>query len=341
MRFPALAETLKTIAQNGPRALYEGEIGEDIAATVRARGGSLSNADMAAHSGETAEPISTRYRDLDVVELPPNGQGLAALVLLNIFEALNLKPLDPLGAERAHLAVEAARLAYGVRDTHIADPEHMHIDVEALLDKQFAKSLAARLDPDRRVPLPNAYAPGSDTVYLTVVDRDRMAVSLINSLYGAFGVGMATERTGIMLQNRGACFVVEPGHPNCVGPRKRPMHTIIPALGMRNGRCDLSFGVMGGHYQAMGHAWFVSNLIDYGMDIQQAIDCARLFFEGDLTIVERGVPADAVAGLKARGHQVALRPAPLGGGQAIGIDWKRGVLTGGSDPRKDGCALGY
>ncbi|HEX2216123.1 MAG TPA: gamma-glutamyltransferase, partial [Xanthobacteraceae bacterium] len=211
----------------------------------------------------------------------------------------------------------------------------------ALLDKQFAKKLAGHIDPARRKPLPNAFTPGSDTVYLTVVDRDRMAVSLINSLYGAFGVGVCTEKTGIMLQNRGACFVVEPGHPNCVGPRKRPMHTIIPALGMRDGRCELSFGVMGGSYQAMGHAWFISNLIDYGMDVQAAIDLARLFFEGQQTVVERGVSATTTAGLKSRGHDVAVRAMPLGGGQAIGIDWRRGVLTGGSDPRKDGCAVGF
>jgi gamma-glutamyltranspeptidase/glutathione hydrolase len=217
----------------------------------------------------------------------------------------------------------------------------MRVDVEALLDKRFAGKLAARLDRNKRVQLPPAYLPGSDTVYLTVVDRDRTAVSFINSLFGGFGVGIATERTGIMLQNRGACFVVEPGHPNCVGPSKRPMHTIIPALGMRDGRCDLSFGVMGGSYQAMGHAWFISNLIDCGMDVQAAIDHPRLFFEGEQTVIERGVGPDAVAGLRDRGHDVTVRPVPLGGGQAIAIDWQRGVLIGGSDARKDGCALGY
>ncbi|MCC7348417.1 MAG: gamma-glutamyltransferase [Variibacter sp.] len=341
MRFPALAETLKTIARLGPRAFYEGPIAEDIARTVQSLGGLLAAGDLAGHHGETATPISTSYRGREVVELPPNGQGLAALVLLNIMENFDFATLDPLGADRLHLAVEAARLAYGVRDTHVADPAHMRVAVAALLDKGFAKKLAARLDPARKVPLPNAFAPGSDTVYLTVVDRDRTAVSLINSLYAAFGVGVATESTGIMLQNRGACFVVEPDHPNCVGPGKRPMHTIIPALGLRDGRCDLSFGVMGGGYQAAGHAYFVSNLTDYGMDVQAAIDLPRLFFEGDQTVVENGIPAGARTGLTARGHAVAARPLPLGGGQAIVIDWERGVLKGGSDPRKDGCALGY
>jgi gamma-glutamyltranspeptidase / glutathione hydrolase len=341
MKFPALAETLKTIARNGARAFYEGAIAQDVAQTLAARGGLLTAQDFAAHRGETADAISTNYRGLDVVELPPNGQGLAALVLLNIFESLGFSDIEIDSVDRFHLAVEASRLAYGVRDAHIADPAHMEVDVAALLDKKFARKLADRLDRTKRIPLPPSYLPGSDTVYLTVVDRDRTAVSFINSLFGAFGVGIATERTGIMLQNRGACFVVEPGHPNCVGPSKRPMHTIIPALGMRDGRCELSFGVMGGSYQAMGHAWFISNLIDGGMDLQQAIDHPRLFFEGEQTVIERGVGPETVAGLKARGHDVAVRPMPLGGGQAIAIDWQRGVLIGGSDPRKDGCALGY
>ena len=341
MRFPALAETLKTIAREGARSFYDGAIAADIAQTLAARGAFLTVEDFAAHHGDPATPISTNYRGLDVIELPPNGQGLAALVLMNIFENFDFAGLDPAGADRLHLAVEASRLAYGVRDTHIADPATMQVSVEALLDKGFAKKLAARLDREKRVPLPPTYLPGSDTVYLTVVDRDRTAVSFINSLFGGFGVGIATERTGIMLQNRGACFVVEPGHPNCVAPSKRPMHTIIPALGMRDGRCDLSFGVMGGSYQAMGHAWFISNLIDYGMDVQAAIDHPRAFYEGETTVIERGISAETAAALKERGHEVAVRPVPLGGGQAIAIDWQRGVLIGGSDPRKDGCAAGY
>jgi gamma-glutamyltranspeptidase/glutathione hydrolase len=174
-----------------------------------------------------------------------------------------------------------------------------------------------------------------------VVDRDRMAVSLINSLYHPFGSAVATEETGIMLHSRGACFVVDPGHPNAVGPRKRPMHTIIPALAMRDGRCELSFGVMGAHYQPMGHVQVLLNMVDYGMDVQAAIDVPRAFFEGDQTLVERGMPAATVEGLKARGHAVDFQPSPWGGGQIVRIDWERGVLLGGSDHRKDGCALGY
>ncbi len=341
VRFPALARVLSAIASGGVRAFYEGEAAEDIVATVHARGGLLTLEDFARHRGELAEPISANYRGLDVVELPPNGQGLTALILLNILEWFDLARLDPFSAERFHVALEAARLAYAVRDTHVADPAFMRTAVPALLDKSFAATLAERIDRSRRAELPSAPAPGGDTVYVTVVDRDRTAVSLINSLYNPFGVGMATEKTGILLQNRGACFVVDPKHPNSIAPSKRPMHTIIPALALREGRCELSFGVMGGAYQAMGHAFVVSNLVDHGLGLQAAIEAARAFYEGPLTVVERGVPAATLEGLRDRGHVVEVRPQPLGGGQAIRIDWERGVLIGASDHRKDGIALGY
>jgi gamma-glutamyltranspeptidase/glutathione hydrolase len=237
--------------------------------------------------------------------------------------------------------LEAARMAFGVRDAHIAEPAYMRMPVPELLDKGFAKRLAGRIDRARRVPLPAAPTPGSDTVYLTVVDRDRRAISLINSLYSSFGTGICTERTGVMFNNRGSGFVLDPEHPNALGPNKRPMHTIIPALMMKDGRCDITFGVMGAHYQPMGHVQFTTNVIDYGMDIQSAIDAPRAFFEGDLTVIERGFPAATFEGLKERGHQVVTAPSPWGGAQAIRIDWQRGVLIGGSEPRKDGCAIGY
>jgi gamma-glutamyltranspeptidase/glutathione hydrolase len=340
MRFPALAATLNAIAARGPRAFYE-EAAADIVATLAPRGSWLSREDFANHRGEQAEPISSSYRGLDVVELPPNGQGLTALVLLNILEYFDLAALDPHGPERLHIALEAARLAYGVRDAHVADPAFMRIAVPSLIDKGFARSLADRIDRTRRVKLPPAPTPGGDTVYVTVVDRDRMAVSIINSLFSTFGSKIATEKTGIMLHNRGACFTVDPDHPNAIGPSKRPMHTIIPALGLRNGRCELSFGVMGAHFQPMGHAHVVANLVDFGMDVQAAIDSPRVFFEGETTVVERGIAPATIEGLKERGHRVTVAPQPLGGGQAIAIDWRRGVLIGGSDPRKDGCAAGY
>ena len=341
MRFPALAATLKAIAAGGPPAFYDGAIARDIAATIAARGGLVGAEDLARHYGEPTVPVVTNYRGLDVVELPPNTQGIIAQVMLNILERFDLARLDPLGPERFHLELEAARLAYGVRDTHIGDPDFMRTPAPSLVDKAFAHTLTERIDRSRRGEMPSLVPLHTDTVYLTVVDRDRMAVSFINSLYAGFGVGIATPNTGIMLHNRGACFVVEPGHPNAIGPGKRPLHTIIPALAMRGDRCELAFGVMGGHYQAVGHAHVIGNMVDHGMDVQAAIDAPRAFFEGDTTMVERGVAAATVEGLKARGHHVAVRPLPLGGGQAIQIDWDRGVLIGGSDPRKDGLALGY
>jgi len=338
MRIP---QSLAAIAAKGSRVFYEGPIAQDMAATVAGRGSFLTEEDFASHRGEAVAPLATNYRGFDVLELPPNTQGLTALVLLNILERFDLAALDPLGTDRFHIALEAARLAYAVRDAHIADPTAMRISPLGLLDKNFSAKLAGRIDRGQRVPLPRVPSPGDDTVYLTVVDRDRMAVSLTNTLYSTFGVGICTEKTGIMLTNRGACFVVDPDHPNTFGPGKRPMHTIIPALAFRGGRCDLSFGVMGAHYQPMGHGQLITNMVDYGMDVQAAIDAPRAFFVGESTVVERGLPEVTVDGLRARGHDVVLAPSPWGGGQAIQIDWERGVLIGGSDPRKDGCALGY
>jgi gamma-glutamyltranspeptidase/glutathione hydrolase len=341
IRFPALAATLRTIAAKGARAFYEGEIADDMARTVAARGSFLTAEDFAAHRGDAVTPISTNYRGLDLIEIPPNGQGLTALVMFNILENFDLAALDPVGAERFHLVLEAARLGFAMRDTHIADALHMRVPVADLLDKGFAKKLAALIDMKKRAKLPSTPTPGSNTIYLSVVDRDRMAVSFINSLYSSFGLGICTEKTGIMLTNRGACFTLEPDHPNTFGPNKRSMHTIIPALAMRNGRCDMSFGVMGAHYQPMGHVQIVLNMLDYGMDVQQAIDAPRFFFEGEQTVVEHGTSAATIEGLKARGHDVAMAGSPWGGAQTIKIDWDRGVLIAGSEPRKDGCALGY
>ena len=341
VKFPALAQTLKTIAAQGARAFYSGPIADDMVATVAERGSFLTAEDFASHRGEVVTPITTNYRGLDLYELPPNGQGVTALVLMNILEQFDLAALDPTGPDRFHLMLEAARLAYAVRDTYLADPAFMRVAVPDLIDKAFAKRLAGHIDRSRRAALPRTPAPGSDTVYLTVVDRDRKAVSVINTLFSYFGVGICTEQTGIMLTNRGACFVVDPAHPNTFGPGKRPMHTIIPALAGRDGRIEMAFGVMGAHYQPMGHVQLVTNMVDYGMDVQTAIDAPRAFFVGEETVIERGIPAATAAGLAARGHDVAVAYAPHGGAQAIRIDWQRGVLIGASDPRKDGCALGY
>ncbi|MCW5693032.1 MAG: gamma-glutamyltransferase [Pseudolabrys sp.] len=341
VKSPALGQTLRTLGAKGARAFYEGELADDMAKTLGSKGSFLTAEDFNAHRGNAVEPVSTNYRGLDLVEIPPNGQGIVALIMLNILETFDIKSLDPWGPERFHLQLEAARLGYAVRDAHLADIEHMKHSVADLIDKGFAKKLAAKIDLNTRAVFPDAPTPGGDTVYLSVVDKDRMAVSFINSLYSAFGLGVCTEKSGIMLTNRGACFTLEPGHVNTFGPNKRPMHTIIPGMTMKDGRCDMSFGVMGGGYQPMGHAQIVMNMLDYGMDVQRAIDFPRFMFEDGKVLVERGTPQKTLDGLKARGHVIAEPLNPWGGGQTVKIDWDRGVLIGGSEPRKDGLALGY
>ena len=312
IRFPALAGTLKTLARTGrARLLRRRDCRRHRCDNRRARF-FLTSEDFAAHRGDAVEPISTNYRGLDLLEIPPNGQGITALVMLNILENFDLAALDPLGPERFHLALEAARLSFAVRDSHIADPAHMRVAVADLLDKGFAKRLASKIDLKKRAKLPPHPTPGKDTIYLTVVDRDRMACSFINSLYSSFGTGICTEKTGILLNNRGSCFTLEAGHPNVFGPGKRPMHTIIPAMAMKDGRCDMSFGVMGADYQPMGHVQIVTNMLDYGMDVQQAIDAPRFFFEDELTVVERATDPQ-----NHRGPQAA-RPQCGDGADALG-----------------------
>jgi gamma-glutamyltranspeptidase/glutathione hydrolase len=342
-RQPKLAATLERIAREGRDGFYRGPVAEDIVEHLTRLGGMHTLADFAQAKGEYVTPIKTRFRDLDVYECPPNGQGIIALLLLNVLADLELKDRDPLSLERLHCAVEAARLAYADRDAFLADPAQADVPVAALLSRSHADSLRAQIRKDRRlerlspVPLP----AHTDTVYISVVDKDRNAVSFINSLFSSFGTGLMAPRSGVLLHNRGASFVVEQGHPNCIAPGKRPLHTIIPGMAVRDRRCVMPFGVMGGQYQAMGHAWFLSNLLDFGLDLQEAIDLPRLFptLAGPVE-VESGIPEPTVAALKRLGHTPVRTERPIGGGQAIWIDWKSGVLTGASDPRKDGLALG-
>lgn len=341
---PALAATLRTIARDGAKAFYQGEIGAEIAATVRAGGGFLSLDDLAAVSADWVDTISVRYGDLDVHEIPPNGQGITALILMRLLAKLGAGSLAPDSAERAHLEIEAARLAYSVRDHLVADPSTMTVTPQQLLSDAYIDRLAARFDPARRMEdVTPPDMPSSDTVYLSVVDRDRRAVSFINSTYHAFGSRVVTPKSGITLQNRGAGFSLVPGHPNEIGPGKRPMHTIIPAMATRGGKPVISFGVMGGDYQPMGHAHVLSNMVDHGMDPQEAIDHPRIFWgdEDDALAAETGIGADVRAELQKRGHTVADAPSPHGGGQAVVIDETSGFLIGASDPRKDGCAMGW
>lgn len=342
VRFPALARTYRRIAEAGRDGFYTGAVAEDICAAVARRGGCLTPDDLAATEATWVDPMLSPYRGLSVGELPPNGQGITALILIGILERLGLAGLDPLGAQRLHLEIEAARLAYACRDRFVSDPATADLPAAALIEPAFLDRLAARIDPRRRMVETGPIDPRekTDTVYLCIVDADGMAVSFINSVFDYFGSAIVAPDSGVVLQNRGSGFVLTPGHPNEVGPRKRPLHTLIPGLLVENGLTRGVFGVMGGQYQACGHAHLVSNLIDYGMDPQAAIDLPRAFFEGDATVLETGVAEATAAELVALGHQVRRADSPLGGGQAILIDRRRGVLIAGSDPRKDGCAIG-
>jgi gamma-glutamyltranspeptidase/glutathione hydrolase len=343
VQLPLLAKALREIVWKGAAGFYEGWVADDIVRSLRAEGSLLRAEDLAEHRGAYTLPIKTTYRGLDVWQCPPPGQGLTALLMLNILAQLPSIGGAPLAVERLHLQVEAAKLAYAERDRHIADPDHAAVPVDRLLSQNHARALAALIDPDRASDIARSrqLVPHPDTTYLTVVDRDRNAVSFINSIYYGFGSARAAERSGILLQNRGACFSVDPAHPNCIGPGKRSMHTIIPGMVTSEGRCVLSFGVMGGDYQPTGQVHALTNMVDFGMDSQAALDCARVHHEDGVLAVEHGVPEDVFIELADRGHKVLRPEAPLGGGQAIAIDWRRGVLLAGSDPRKDGCALGY
>ncbi|SMH57698.1 gamma-glutamyltransferase family protein [Mesorhizobium australicum] len=342
-RQPALGATLRAIAAKGSRAFYEGPIAAEMAAVVQAQGGYLAEEDLAAVAADWVTPISTRYRGYDVLEIPPNGQGITALIMLNLMRELGVEHLPPDSAERYHLEIEAGRIAYSVLHREVSDPATMKVAVETVLADGFTRQLARQFDPARRNPaVAFPKNPSSDTVYLSVVDRDRRAVSFINSTYDAFGSRVVTPVSGIALQNRGACFNLIEGHPNEIGPRKRPLHTIIPAMAMKDGRAFASFGVMGGDFQPMGHAHVFSNLVDHGMDPQAAIDHPRLFWGEDGVLdAEAGISPTVREGMRARGHQLRDAARPHGGGQMIVIDEENGFLVGGSDPRKDGCAMGW
>ncbi|MFQ5775523.1 MAG: gamma-glutamyltransferase [Kiloniellaceae bacterium] len=343
-RQPELAETLERIAAHGRDGFYTGPVAEDIVTFLRGLGGLHTMEDFAEMRGEYVTPIRTTYRGYEVYECPPNGQGIAALEMLNILSGLLPDVTEPLSAERLHYAVEAGRLAYNDRDNLVSDPKRVEVPVEMLLSQAYAAESRARIRPDRAMAElpPSRFPAHADTVYLCVVDKDRNAVSFINSVFHSFGSGYVSPNTGVVLQNRGESFSTDPDHANCIAPRKRPLHTIIPGMVVKDGRTLMPFGVMGGQYQPMGHAWFLSNLFDFGLDLQEALDLPRVFPRpGGPVEVEGGVPEHAVAGLRARGHALARPPKPLGGGQAIRIDRDEGVLTGASEPRKDGCALGY
>ena len=345
---PGLAETLRTVARHGARAFYEGPIAADIVATLRKHGGLHTEEDFAHGLGNAdfVEPITIKWNGYDVYQIPPNGQGILVLMILGMLEGLGDAPDGPLGTIRAQRHIEAARLAYRDRDAFVADMSQVDVPVAKLLSREYLNACRALIKDDKAmVNLPAAgealMPPHRDTVYLCVVDKDGNACSFINSLFQGFGSGILSERSGVMLQNRGFGFRLQRGHPNCIAPRKRPMHTIIPGMVGKDGQAVMPYGVMGGHYQPMGHSWFLTNFLQYGLDIQEAIDLPRLLPLGGKLEIERGIPADVVARLTAMGHRPEIVERPHGGGQAIWIDRDRGCLVAGSEPRKDGLALGY
>ena len=340
MRNPKLAATLRLIGKHGPAAFYEGPVAQDIIRKLRSLGGLHTLEDFAGTTPEYVTPISTRYRDHDVWECPPNGQGLGALMMLNILSKTNVGTLDEVS--RVHLFAEACKLAYRHRDTHIADMGAVDVPVKGLLSEAWAGRARAAIDPARAgVATIHAHVEHKDTIYLCVVDRDGNAISFINSLFQGFGSGILAPQSGVLLHNRGLSFRVEPGHSNTIAPRKRPMHTIIPGMLMRDGRTVAPFGVMGGHYQAMGHVELLTGVLDRGLDVQEALDAPRSFAFGGVLEMEPGFAPGTAEALAVMGHSIVRADSPLGGGQIIWIDNDKGVLIGGSDCRKDGFAAGF
>lgn len=349
-RNPGLARTFKAVAAGGKDAYYKGEIARALVEVVRGAGGVMTLEDLAAHESTWDEPISTVYRGLRVWECPPNGQGITALLALNILEGLDLKGQDPLGPDRWHFLIEAMRLAFADTRWYVADPRVSKVPSEALLSKAYAAERRKLLDPARATADVRRGSPvaGSDTVYFCVVDGAGNACSFINSNYMGFGTGLVPKGWGFTLQNRGACFSTEPGHPNVLAPRKRPYHTIIPGMLTRaDGSLYAPFGVMGGFMQPQGHVQVVVGLVDDALEPQPALDRPRFCIDPDggssQVSLEDGLPAETVEELRRRGHRVrgvltGYARSLFGRGQVIRRD-PDGTLTGGSDPRADGAAV--
>ena len=347
-RNPNLARTLRALARGGRDAFYKGEIARAIVDYCEKNGGFISLSDLAAHKSDWVEPISTNYRGYTVYEIPPNGQGLTALLTLNILEGFDLAALSAQPDRYYHTLIEATKLAFADRNRYIADPAFSKVPVDELLSKDYAAKRRALIRPNKALdsPPPGEINLGSDTTYFTVVDKDGNAVSFINSLFDAFGSGIAAGDTGIVLQNRGTSFSLDRSHPNHLEPGKRPFHTIIPAMVFKDDKLFMSFGVMGGGIQPQGHVQVLVNIIDLGMGLQQALDAPRYrYMSGKDVLLEDEIGARVIARLLALGHRRASPPGVLrssmGGGQAIMIDQVNKTLMGASDPRKDGLAIGY
>jgi gamma-glutamyltranspeptidase/glutathione hydrolase len=355
---PNLANTLQSIADGGRDAFYKGKIAQGIGNYFASHGGFLSASDMAAHTGEWLDPVSTNYRGYDVWELPPNGQGIAALQMLNLLEPYDMKAYGFGSPEHLHLLVEAKKLAFEDRGRWYADPAFAPVDVQKLISKTYAAQRGKLLDPKRAAMRADPGAEmlkDGDTIYLTTADAEGNMVSLIQSNYRGMGSGMAAPGLGFIFQDRGEQFVLKDGHPNSYAPGKRPFHTIIPAFITKDGQPWISFGLMGGAMQPQGHVQIVLNLIDFGMNLQEAGDAPRLQHEGSTepagqnvsmtdggeVQLETGYPYASIRALMRKGHRVVYADGPYGGYQAIMRDPQTGVLYGASESRKDGQAAGY
>ena len=348
MTIPTLGKTLQMISEGGSTAFYQGEIGEKMAAFVQEQGGWLAKEDLARHSSDWDEPISTGYRGITCWECPPNGQGIIALEALNIVEGFDMKAMG--SADRYHHLIEAVRLSFADGFRYIADPRQAQVPIEQLTSKSYAEQRRKLIDSSQAM----ATAPygkvfgGSDTVYISCVDGQGNACSFINSVFSNFGSGLVVPGTGIVLHNRASLFSLDPEHPNSLAGGKRPYHTIIPAMTTVNGELSLCYGVMGSYMQPQGHLQIINNMVDLDMNPQEAIDALRFQVAGEEVILEEGVDSDVVRELQSRGHRVNIMAGlqrggagGMGGAQAIYRDPDSGVLWGGSEPRKDGCALGW
>ena len=352
-RNPGLAKTLSVIARENKRGFYQGQIAEAIVGVIKEAGGSLgvSADDLASHVSTWESPISVNYRGLRVYECPPNGQGITALIALNLLEGFDLAAFDSLSTEKMHLMIEAMRLAFADARWYVADPAFSKIPVEELLSKEYANERRKLIDPKRASIDPKRGTPvaSSNTVYLSVTDKFGNACSFINSNYMGFGTGIVPKGWGFTLQNRGHNFSLDPNHPNALAPHKRPYHTIIPAMVTRELDNSLyaSYGVMGGFMQPQGHVQVLSALADNGLNPQSALDLPRFCIDvdeaGGRVAIEEGMPQETMDALQKMGHPIyevtGYERALFGRGQVILRDPSTGVLTAGSDPRADGCAM--
>jgi gamma-glutamyltranspeptidase/glutathione hydrolase len=343
-RNPDLAKALQLVAEKGPNVVYQGEIAQAILNTSQAVGGTMVAEDLSQFSPEWVEPISSTYRGWTIYELPPNGQGMAALEMLNLMETAPASPDGPLGVVELHKKIEAMKLAYADLDRYNADPRFAKVPVKGILSKDYAKERAKLIDPtSAHCDVLAGKPPTSDTTYLSAVDREGNIVSLIQSNYSSFGSGVAVRGMGFALQNRGGLFSLDPSSPNVLAPRKRPFHTIIPAF-MEHGSQHIGFGIMGGANQPVAHAQFVSNLVDYGMNLQAALENARFTvspLRGCNITIESRVKPEVRGKLTAMGHKLNVQgeySSEMGRGQAVMHDSKTGVNYAGSDPRTDGSA---